>query len=395
MLQHKKILVGLTGGIAAYKSVDLVRCLREAGADVRVTMTPSAKEFITPLTLQAVSGQRVSHNLLSEEAEAGMGHIELARWANFILIAPASADFIARLAHGMANDLLTTLCLATTAPIALAPAMNCQMWLNKITQENIQRLKYRDIKIFGPAKGKQACGEMGPGRMLEPKDLVALVEQQFVNGKLSDRKIIISAGPTHESIDPIRYLTNRSSGKMGFALVRAAQEAGADVMLISGPTQLSTPFGVQHIKVTSAQEMYETVMERVAEYDIFIGAAAVSDYRAKSISKQKIKKTTNTITLQLERNPDIIKSVATLENKPMIIGFATETHNLIEYAKSKLKEKKLDMIIANKIAPGQGFESDENAIVIIHRDGYIKEVPLATKDIIAKKIINVIAHCSF
>lgn len=392
MLKGKKILVGVSGGIAAYKSPDLVRRLKKAGADVRVAMTAAAKEFITPLTLQAVSGHRVYHQLLSEEAEAGMGHIELARWADFIVIAPASADFIARVAHGMANDLLATLCLATTAPIALAPAMNQQMWLNVITRDNVQRLKHRDMKIFGPAEGEQACGEMGPGRMLEPEELVACIAEYFASDILSGQNVIITAGPTREAIDPVRFLSNRSSGKMGIALARAAQAAGADVTLIRGPTALSTPAGVHSIDVTSAEEMYDAVMEKIDACDIFIGAAGVSDYRMETIAEHKIKKTAETMTLQLKRNPDIIKSVAALKNKPIVIGFAAETDRVIDYAQKKLAEKNLDMIIANRVGPGQGFESDENAVVVIHRDGQFQEIPLARKSVIATRIVALISE---
>jgi len=391
MLHYKKILVGVTGGIAVYKSAELVRRLRETGAEVRVAMTPSSKAFITPLTLQAVSGHRVFHELLSEEAEAGMGHIQLARWADCILVAPASADFIARFAHGIANDLLTTLCLATTAPIALAPSMNSQMWLNTATQENVQRLRYRDIKIFGPAEGEQACGDVGPGRMLEPNHLVACLEESFPASELSGQKIIITAGPTQEAIDPIRFLTNRSSGKMGYALAEAAKEAGADVTLISGPTQLLTPNGINFIKVVSTQEMYNAVMKKIKDCDIFIGAAAVSDYRIDTISERKIKKTAERITLELKRNPDIIKSVAALKDKPIVVGFAAETHDVMDNANKKLQAKNLDMIIANKVGYQQGLGSDENAVTIFHRNGQTQAIPLATKHSIARKIITAVA----
>ena len=386
-LQDKKILVGITGGIAAYKSADLVRRLRKAGADVRVAMTMAAKAFITPLTLQAVSGYRVSDDLFSEEAEAGMGHIELARWADLILIAPGTADFIARLAHGFGNDVLTTLCLVTTAPIAVVPAMNHQMWKHNLTQENIEKLKRQQIKIWGPAEGEQACGDMGLGRMLEPEDLVVLVATVFQRGKLSGKKIMITAGPTQEPIDPVRYVTNRSSGKMGFALASAAQKAGADVTLISGPVALSPPAGVSFIAVNSAQEMYNAVMERIKYCDIFIGAAAVADYRVEPVLSQKMKKDSETITLHLQRNPDIIKAVANLKNKPFVVGFAAETDRVMEYAKLKLQEKNLDIVIANQVGPGQGFDSDHNAVTIIYRDGQVKAIPLAEKNSVAREII--------
>lgn len=381
----KKIIVGVTGGIAAYKSVDLVRRLKEKGYEVQVVMTKAAKDFITPLTLQAVSGH---------EAKSGMAHIELARWADFILIAPASANFIARLAHGHADDLLSTLCIVTNAPIAVAPAMNQQMWLNDFTQENVKRLQAHNILVFGPGEGGQACGEVGPGRMLEPHELVDLLVAQLKpqSQVLLGKKIIITAGPTHEMIDPVRYLSNRSSGKMGYALAEAAYEAGATVVLISGPCALQSDMsnGIKRIDVVSAEQMYSAVMAEMNACDIFIGAAAVSDYAASQIASQKIKKTAATLTLKLKPNPDILAAVAKLKNRPLTIGFSAETENLIENATTKLKEKNLDMIVANEVGQGQGFDRDDNAATVIHHNGVMEELPLASKKTMARMLITII-----
>jgi phosphopantothenoylcysteine decarboxylase/phosphopantothenate--cysteine ligase len=388
---NKNIVLGITGSIAAYKSPDIVRRLREAGANVQVVMTDAAKSFITPLTLQAVSGNRVHDDLLSPESEAAMGHIELARWADLVLIAPASANFIARLAHGYANDLLTTLCLATTVPIAIAPAMNQQMWENKILQRNLKVLSDYKMHIFGPGAGSQACGEVGPGRMLEPEELVQMTFQLFESGLLAGKNILLTAGPTQEAIDPVRYLTNRSSGKMGYALAQAAVEAGAKVTLISGPTLLPCPPKVNRISVTSAQEMYEQVMAAVSACDIFIANAAVSDYRIENIAPQKIKKTDKTLTLALERNPDILSAVAALPHPPFTVGFAAETENLLAHAKKKLNTKKIDMIVANSVGDQQGFDQDENAVTIITEKNTI-DVPLISKSRLATQLIEYIAN---
>lgn len=364
---RKKILVGVTGGIAAYKSAGLIRRLREAGAEVRVVMTEAAKAFITPLTLQAVSQHRVADDLLSEEAEAGMGHIELARWADFILVAPASADFMARLAHGHANDLLSTLCLATTAPIAIAPAMNREMWLNAITQENLQRLKAHDVKIFGPSEGEQACGEVGPGRMLESHELVTLIARSFRSDMLAGKKIMITVGPTREMIDPMRYISNRSSGKMGYALAEVAYEMGAEVTLVAGPCNISSLKGIHRVDVISAQQMYDAVMHGIRECDVFIGAAAVADYRAASVATQKIKKSSENIGLTLTRTPDIIAAVAALPNKPFVIGFAAESENVIDNARIKLKAKNLNLIVANQI--DQAVDCNDSTVTALWPDG--------------------------
>ena len=367
-LLHKQILLGVTGGIAAYKSADLVRRLREAGADVRVVMTSNAKQFITPLTLQAVSGNPVHDDLFDLKAEAAMGHIELGRWADLILIAPASADCIAKLLQGEASDLLTTLCLVTKAPIALAPAMNQSMWNHTATQANIQALQTKGIYSWGPAEGSQACGDTGFGRMLEPIELVDKAAALFQTGYFSGKNIIITAGPTHEFIDPIRFMTNASSGKMGYALAQAAIEAGAHVLLISGPVGLPTPLHTKKIAVTTAQEMFSAVMANTLNCHLFLSVAAVGDYACQKIAPQKIPKTTSTLTLKFERNPDIISSVSALEKKPFIVGFAAETENIIANAKAKLINKKLDMIIANKVGHGVGMGHDDNAVTVLWKD---------------------------
>jgi phosphopantothenoylcysteine decarboxylase/phosphopantothenate--cysteine ligase len=367
-LINKHILLGVTGGIAAYKSADLTRRLREAGAEVRVVMTRHAKEFITPLTMQAVSGHPVHDDLFDEKAEAAMGHIELARWADAVMIAPATADFMAHLAHGEAGDLLTTLCLATKAPIALAPAMNQGMWKNTLTKENVQALLAKGIHLFGPGEGDQACGDVGPGRMLEPLELVSRLAELFSHDGLAGMHVLITAGPTREAIDPVRYISNRSSGKMGFALAEAAREAGARVTLVSGPVALESPEHVERIDVVSAQQMYDAVMDVVESADIFIGVAAVADYRSEQSASQKIAKTKKTLTLNLVLNPDIIASVAKLKNHPFIVGFAAETENILAHAQAKLKNKKLNMIIANQVGEALGFEQDENAVVVLAGD---------------------------
>jgi phosphopantothenoylcysteine decarboxylase/phosphopantothenate--cysteine ligase len=390
-----KILVGISGGIAAYKSPELVRQLKKTGAEVRVVMTSAATSFISPLTLQAVSGNPVSTDLLDPEAEAGMGHIELARWADLILIAPATADLIARLTAGMANDLLTTLCLATTAPIAIAPAMNLQMWANKATQENIKQLQQRDISILGPDKGEQACGETGLGRMLEPTDLVAECER-FNNQNcltLVGKKVLITAGPTREDIDPVRYLSNYSSGKMGFALAKAALLAGADVTLVAGPVNLNTLPSVRRIDVISARDMYQAVHEQIDQQDIFIGCAAVADYRICEVAQQKIKKNDQQLVLTMVENPDIIASVSKLANKPFCVGFAAETTEVIEYAKKKLSQKYLDMICANDVSNCEiGFNSDYNQLTVINANGESHIFDKESKSTLSRKLINLIAE---
>lgn len=370
-LVGKRIVVGITGGIAAYKSAELVRELIRAGAEVRVVMTEAAQEFITPLTLQALSGHPVHRSLLDEEAEMGMGHIELARWADLLLVAPATADFIARLASGMGNDLLTTLCLATRAPLALAPAMNEKMWLNPVTQANVEKLSALQPGTlwFGPDAGQQACGDVGPGRMLEPVGLAELTARAFSAGFLTGRKVVITAGPTREAIDPVRYLSNHSSGKMGFALAAAAAEAGADVTLIAGPVKLATPPRVKRLDVTTAVEMNDAAQANLDAVDLFIATAAVADYRSASVPTQKIKKDQgqNGLTLQLIENPDIVAGVATSEQRPkQVIAFAAETENLESHARAKLKKKAVDWVVANDVSRSDiGFGSDLNDILLV------------------------------
>lgn len=391
-LSNKHILLGITGGIAAYKSADCVRRLREAGAVVRVVMTHAAKEFITPLTMQAVSGQPIHDDLLDTKAEAAMGHIELARWADLILVAPASADFIAQLAHGHARDLLTTLCLATKAPIAIAPAMNQQMWHAKATQENISLLKTREIVIFGPGEGSQACGDVGLGRMLEPYDLVQCASKLFTGGELEGVRVLITAGPTIEPIDPVRFISNHSSGKMGYAVAQAASESGALVSMISGPVALQPPDGIQVVSVVTAQEMYDAVMTKSSATDIFIATAAVSDYRCVMSQTEKFaKESAEQMTLQLTRNPDILAEVAKSKPKPFCVGFAAETSHVIEKAKEKLRKKNLDLIVANQVGvPDRGFNSDNNAGYLIWPNGQLN-FTLMSKHQLARELIHHIA----
>jgi phosphopantothenoylcysteine decarboxylase/phosphopantothenate--cysteine ligase len=386
-----RILLGVTGGIAAYKSPDLVRRLMERGADVQVVMTNAAQRFVSPMSFQAVSGRPARSDLWDDAAEAAMGHIELARWAQMVLIAPASADFIARLASGRADDLLATLCLATEAPIVLAPAMNRVMWANKATQANVEILVSRGIRILGPASGNQACGEIGVGRMWEPAALAdGLLEPPVNAGLLSGLNILITAGPTRERIDPVRYLTNRSSGKMGFAVAAAAREAGAHVTLVTGPVHLATPAGITRINVESARDMYAAVHRQVADADVFIAAAAVADFQPVSIAKQKIKKQGVAVKLDLEPAPDIVKSVADMAKRPFVVGFAAETNDVEENARSKLKRKKLDMIAANQVGEGIAFDCDDNALTVIWPGGKV-EVARGPKLDVARQLIALIA----
>lgn len=372
-LAKLQILLGISGGIAAYKSADLTRRLIEAGAEVRVVMTRAAQEFITPLSLQALSGHPVHTQLLDADAEAGMGHIALARWADLILIAPASADLLARLAHGLADDLLTTLCLASRAPLVLAPAMNQAMWRHGATQANVATLVKRGARILGPDEGSQACGDTGPGRMLEPLAIRAALEaqhalQQQVQQRLTGKKVVITAGPTREAIDPVRYLSNHSSGKMGYALAAAAAAAGADTWLISGPCALPTPAGVQRINVISAQEMLDATLAACIHSDIFIAAAAVADFRPAQASQQKIKKEPgqSAAILELVPNPDILAQVSALPSRPYCVGFAAETQDVVANARLKLQRKQLDLMIANDVsATDIGFGSDDNAVTLI------------------------------
>ncbi len=391
-LTNKCVLLGVTGGIAAYKSADLVRRLREVSATVRVVMTRSACSFITPLTLQALSGHPVHTELLDAGAELAMGHIDLARWCDVVLVAPASANFIARLAHGMADDLLSTVCLATTAPIVLAPSMNQQMWRAAATQENRRVLAQREIRLLGPAEGAQACGEVGPGRMLEPATLVLELERAFERGSLSGRRVLVTAGPTREDLDPVRFISNRSSGRMGFAVARAAAEAGAAVSLVAGPVSLAPPDRVRCVFIYSAEEMRQAVMADIDDTDIFIAAAAVADYRSANQKQSKLKKGNGGITLTLERTPDILAEVARRPHPPFTIGFAAETEDLEHNARLKLESKALDMVAANRVGePGLGFESEENALELFWRGGGLT-LARASKDQLARRLIALIAE---
>jgi phosphopantothenoylcysteine decarboxylase/phosphopantothenate--cysteine ligase len=388
------IVLGITGGIAAYKTPDLVRRLRERGADVQIVMTASAEEFVTGTALQAVSGRPIRSNLWDKEAEAAMSHIELARWADIVLIAPATAEIMSRIVSGGAPDLLTTICLATEAPVAVAPAMNRIMWSNPATQANRDILEARGIHILGPAVGSQACGETGAGRMLEP-DTIAAAVFDIATGKgeglLDGKKVVITAGPTREPIDPVRYISNRSSGKMGYAMARAAAAQGADVVLISGPVNLPDPPGVEVRNVTTAQEMNDAAHDCAGAADIFIAAAAVADYRPASVKEQKIKKNDVSMTLDLVRCPDILASIADLDAGPFTVGFAAETEKVDEYARSKLEKKNLDMIIANRVGNDCGFDRDDNTVSVFWGDGE-KRFPKAQKSALARDLIELIAQ---
>jgi phosphopantothenoylcysteine decarboxylase/phosphopantothenate--cysteine ligase len=366
-LSNRRILLGVSGGIAAYKSAELTRLLKKTGADVRVVMTRGAQEFITPMTLQALSGNPVHTALLDPAAEAAMGHIELARWADLIVIAPATANLLSRLANGNADDLLSTLVLASKAAKLIAPAMNTKMWLNENTQANVEILSSQNVSWIGPTAGEQACGEFGPGRMADPESIVEACSKQFQGQALSGKHVVITAGPTREAIDPVRYISNHSSGKMGFALAQAAIDAGAKVTLISGPVNLNTPERCQRVNVISAQEMLDESLKHAKECDIFIACAAVADYRPEHYKTQKIKKENNQdlLTIRLVKNPDIVNTISQLSPKPFVLGFAAESQNLSDNAKSKLERKNLDMIAANDITNSDiGFNSEQNAITL-------------------------------
>jgi len=403
-----RVLLGVTGGIAAYKSAEIVRRLRERGAEVQVVMTAGACRFVTPLTFQALSGRPVRTDLWDEAAEAAMGHIELARWADRILVAPATADFIGRLAHGLADDLLTTLCLATAAPVSVAPAMNRLMWANAATRANVELLRSRGIAILGPGVGDQACGETGPGRMLEPDVLadamvgdVPLAGSDSSSGAapvatskpglLAGRKVLLTAGPTRERIDPVRFITNRSSGKMGYAVAEAARDAGAEVVLVSGPVNLPAPRGVRRVCVETAEQMMSAVDADLPGADIFIAAAAVSDYRPVQVSAEKIKKTSDSLLLALLRTPDILATVAAGSPRPFVVGFAAETQNVERNALAKLEGKRLDMIAANQVGDGLAFDCDDNALTVYWPGGR-RELPRAGKAELAARLIGVIAE---
>ena len=392
IIMSKKIVLGITGGIAAYKCAELTRRLTENGAQVKVVMTDSAQQFITPLTMQAVSGNPVSTSLLDPAAEAAMGHIEFAKWADLILIAPASANTIARMAHGMADDLLTTLVLATPAKVAIAPAMNQQMYAHPATQQNLQKLSEYGVSIWGPASGEQACGDVGKGRMLEPNELVELCLMREDTLLLAGKTVTITAGPTREALDPVRFISNHSSGKMGFSLARAAKALGAKVNLISGPVNLTTPSEVNRCDVESAQQMHDAAMELAVNSDVFIGCAAVADYKATTTANNKIKKQGDTMTIELSKNPDIIASVAALEeNRPFTVGFAAETNDVANYAKGKLKNKNLDMICANDVSDSSiGFNSENNAMTLFWPEGE-RHLSLQSKQQISHLILKEIA----
>jgi phosphopantothenoylcysteine decarboxylase/phosphopantothenate--cysteine ligase len=390
ILQDKKIVLGISGGIAAYKTPELVRRLKEQGADVRVVMTEGAKAFITPLTLQAVSANAVADSLLDTQAELAMGHIELAKWADIVIIAPATADIIARVACGMANDLLSTLCLATAAPIAIAPAMNQQMWNAKATQANLATLIERGCHIWGPGSGEQACGDIGLGRMLDVNDLVTLGIDFFADKFLSNQHWVITAGPTREAIDPVRYISNHSSGKMGYAIAHSALRAGAKVTLISGPVSISPPAGCEFIPVNSAEEMHQQALNIAKDSTTFVACAAVADYRVANVASQKIKKSNEAMHLDLVRNHDIVADVASMAKKPFMVGFAAETENVEDYARGKLVRKNLDLIAANDVAKaGQGFNSDNNALTLFSAVDKT-DIPLASKQIVANHLVSLI-----
>ncbi|MEM1243949.1 MAG: bifunctional phosphopantothenoylcysteine decarboxylase/phosphopantothenate--cysteine ligase CoaBC [Pseudomonadota bacterium] len=386
-LTAKNILVALTGSIACYKSPELVRRLREQGADVRVVMTPNAKAFITPMTLQAVSGHPVHDDLWDTQAEAAMGHIELAKWADQIIIAPASANFIAKLANGLADDLLTTLCLATRATLYVAPAMNQAMWSHPATQRNCQLIENMGIRLLGTNQGEQACGDVGHGRMLEPNEIINRVTAEQI---LANKTVLITAGPTQEPIDAVRYISNRSSGKMGFALAAAAREFGARVILISGPTALTLIADVEYHQVITAEQMHATTMQYADQADIFIGAAAVSDIKPKNQSAQKVNKADLTREIGIDLNPDIIAEVARLEKKPFVVGFAAQTHDIIAKAKAKMQKKSLDMVVTNQVAGLKGgFECDENSCTAIW-NGNSKDFPLTSKIHLAQQLLTLV-----
>ncbi len=390
-LRHKRILLGVTGGVAAYKAAEILRLCQKMGAEVRVVMTPAATEFITPLTFQALSGSPVHTQLLDAEQEAGMGHIHLARWADAILVAPASANFIARLASGMANDLLTTLLLATEKPVMLAPAMNRAMYDDSNTQKNITKLNAQGVKILGPGEGVQACGDVGLGRMLEPESLVSALVEHFNTGELAGLTVLLNAGPTREAIDPVRYISNHSSGKMGFALAQACVDAGARVTLVAGPVQIETPAGLERVDVVSAKEMTHAVLSRAAQADVFVAAAAVVDYTPAAVIDNKIKKNAPRMQLDLVKTLDILATVACAPTAPFCVGFAAETDNLEEYAKGKLDNKALDMIAANWVGQeGSGFNSDTNALSVYWEDGE-QQLANMPKSALARELVKLIA----
>lgn len=390
----KNILLGISGGIAAYKSAELVRLFSKKGAKVRVCMTASAQQFITPLTMQALSGHQVHTDLLDPQAELGMGHIELARWADAIVIAPATANTLAKITYGLADDLLTTVCLASKAPLAIAPAMNQQMWHNATTQHNVQTLQQRGVQVFGPAAGEQACGDVGFGRMLEPEQILSATEQLFAPATtppLAGKRIVITAGPTREAIDPVRFISNRSSGKMGYAVAQAAAALGAKVTLISGHVALDCPTNVERVNVESAQDMLNATLTHVPTADIFIATAAVADYTPVAIADRKIKKNTDTFVLEMRRTTDILATVAQQFPRLFTVGFAAETHDLMTYARGKLERKGLDMIAANSVADGKAFDQSTNALEVVWKDGH-HSLPEMSKQQLAQDLMRLIAE---
>jgi phosphopantothenoylcysteine decarboxylase/phosphopantothenate--cysteine ligase len=395
--RYSRIILGITGGISAYKSPDLVRRLRERGAEVQVVMTQSGEKMISPTVFQAVSGRAVRGDLWDEQAEDAMGHIELARWADVILVAPATANIMSQLATGTATGLLTTLCLASEAPLVLAPAMNQAMWKNPATQDNLAILRGRGVRFIGPAEGEQACGDVGPGRMTEPDDIA---HQLFagsdigvsgaIAGRLAGVDVLISAGPTREPIDPVRYISNRSSGKMGFAVAQAAVDAGARVTLVAGPVHLATPAGIERIDVETAAEMREAIVGRAESTDIYIGAAAISDYRPEVYQQQKIKKKADTMRLEMIKSRDVLAEVAQLQPRPFSVGFAAETEKLEEYARAKLVDKNLDVIVGNLVCNNLCFDQDENSVLILWQGGS-EEIERMPKTQLAERIIDIVA----
>jgi len=389
-LYGRRVLLGITAGIAAYKAAELARLLVKDGAEVQVVMTRSASEFIGAMTLQAITGRPVRDALFDPQHEAAMRHIELARWAEMILVAPATADFLAQAAAGMAHDLLGTLCLASTAPLVVAPAMNQAMWRHAATRSNVELLQSRGVSMLGPDEGEQACGDSGPGRMLEPEAIAAAVRERLVSGRLSGRRVVLTAGPTREALDPVRFLGNRSSGKMGFAIAGALRALGAEVVLIAGPVSLPTPAGVKRVDVESAQQMRDAVFTSLPGTAIFIACAAVADFRPAKVVGQKIKKNDETLTLELIRNPDILSEVSLSSDRPFCVGFAAETNDVEAYAEAKRRAKELDMIAANQVGASQGFEADDNALLVLWEGGR-QALARQPKSVLAEQLVNLIA----
>jgi phosphopantothenoylcysteine decarboxylase/phosphopantothenate--cysteine ligase len=389
-IQGRRVLLGVTGSIAAYKSPDIVRRLKDQGAEVRVVLTASAEKLVSPTVFQAVSGEPVRGDIWDEQAEAAMGHIELAKWADLILIAPATANLIAQLAAGSAENLLTTICLASEAPVTLAPSMNQAMWRDAATQANCDVLRKRNVMFIGPDDGEQACGDVGPGRMSEPANIVSRMARGGESGPFEGLRIMVSAGPTREAIDPVRFVSNRSSGKMGFALAKAAADAGAEVTLIAGPVSLPTPPRVERIDVETTQQMCDAALANIGDMDIYIGAAAISDYRPKQAAVQKIKKSADTFTLEMLKSPDLLATIAALEDCPFTVGFAAETEKLEQHATDKLKRKKLNMIVANLVGEKLCFDADDNEVIVLWQDGRLS-LPKLSKQELARQLVDVVA----